>query len=70
MRTTFHVISTDKFSPYLTVNTVFILKGNRLILFTGIIIIYGDHAKHTKCVCKIWSYLNYIHVGGTFVDHR
>ena len=49
-----HVMRINKFSSYLTVNTVFILKPNRLILFTGITIIHGDHAKHknTGCVQK------------------
>lgn len=49
MRTEFNVIIIDKFSSYLTVNTVFILKRNCFILFTGIIVIHGDHhVKHTN----------------------
>ena len=49
MRMKFNVISIDEFSSYLTVCSVFILKSNRLILFTGIIVNYADHhAKHAN----------------------
>jgi hypothetical protein len=53
MRTTFYVISIDKFSSYLTVNTVFILKSYRSILLTVIMVIYGDHhATQIQSMCK------------------